>query len=555
MIIAQSPLRISLGGGGTDLPSYYREFGGFLISAAISKYVYVSVQRAFNPGCLLRYSHIEHVHRMEDIRHPIIREAVKILDVDVNYLEITSFADLPAGTGLGKFAHPCQEALPAINEILVVSRYSVEVQGSNYNFLVEDSVIHELWTPYISSGPFSGLQMSGRARFTPIGDLANATFSFATPADYPMAVNQQVSMNQREFAVVTNGVWGRPQLARSFTTTNYFAFTNATYELRAYDLALRSSGQPETDKILGDVIVNIDMSLPGNPTGTTMSVTQSNLFACLDPRFNWDPSAAWQWRWTNAPSEATLGSINQWTTNYMAANAGSRTERADGDTFMYCADQALRSKGEIGYLVYLPWRTVRLYDPFGETNYHAVLDTFTIIPTNQVSAKGLINPNSEFPGVLAAAFNGMSIDMHPDATQTNADRIEPSEAVMLAEAITNHTMDEFFVNVSDMGNMTEVFANTNLLVNVLRANTEFEKESILRNSADLFNTRQWMFTSIMAASYVSAEDRFGGRENSDWHYVVNEDAVRSSERRAVCLFWFDAFTGESFVRFFKYLDN
>jgi len=101
MIIAQSPLRISLGGGGTDLPSYYREFGGFLIAAAISKHVYVSVQRAFNPGCLLRYSQIEHVYRMEDIRHPIIREAVKLLDVDVNYLEITSFADLPAGTGLG----------------------------------------------------------------------------------------------------------------------------------------------------------------------------------------------------------------------------------------------------------------------------------------------------------------------------------------------------------------------------------------------------------------------------------------------------------------------
>ncbi len=101
MIIAQSPLRISLGGGGTDLPSYYREFGGFLIAAAISKHVYVSVQRAFNPGCLLRYSQIEHVNRIGDIRHPIIREALKLLDVDINYLEITSFADLPAGTGLG----------------------------------------------------------------------------------------------------------------------------------------------------------------------------------------------------------------------------------------------------------------------------------------------------------------------------------------------------------------------------------------------------------------------------------------------------------------------
>ena len=101
MIIARSPLRISLGGGGTDLPSYYREHGGFLIAATINKFVYVSVQRAYHPGCLLRYSQIERVSRREEIRHPIIREAISLLDVDLDYLEVTSFADLPAGTGLG----------------------------------------------------------------------------------------------------------------------------------------------------------------------------------------------------------------------------------------------------------------------------------------------------------------------------------------------------------------------------------------------------------------------------------------------------------------------
>jgi len=59
MIITRSPLRITLGGGGTDLPSYYRKFGGFLISGAIDKYVYVTVMRPFTPGIFLKYSQLE----------------------------------------------------------------------------------------------------------------------------------------------------------------------------------------------------------------------------------------------------------------------------------------------------------------------------------------------------------------------------------------------------------------------------------------------------------------------------------------------------------------
>src|SRR5262250_1636462 len=75
MIITRSPLRISLGGGGTDLPSYYRDHGGFLIAAAIDKYVYVTVLRPFTPGIYLKYSKLEHVELAKDVVHPIIREA------------------------------------------------------------------------------------------------------------------------------------------------------------------------------------------------------------------------------------------------------------------------------------------------------------------------------------------------------------------------------------------------------------------------------------------------------------------------------------------------
>jgi len=101
MIITRSPLRISLGGGGTDLPSYYREHGGFLIAAAIDKYVYVTVMRPFVPGIFLKYSSLEHVNETDQVQHPIIREAIRLLDFKTPQLEITTLADIPAGTGLG----------------------------------------------------------------------------------------------------------------------------------------------------------------------------------------------------------------------------------------------------------------------------------------------------------------------------------------------------------------------------------------------------------------------------------------------------------------------
>jgi D-glycero-alpha-D-manno-heptose-7-phosphate kinase len=101
LIIARSPLRISLGGGGTDLPSYYHEHEGFLIAAAIDKYVYVTINRPFNEGIYLKYSEIEHVKTVDEVSHNIIREALKLENLNTPQVEISSIADLPSGTGLG----------------------------------------------------------------------------------------------------------------------------------------------------------------------------------------------------------------------------------------------------------------------------------------------------------------------------------------------------------------------------------------------------------------------------------------------------------------------
>jgi D-glycero-alpha-D-manno-heptose-7-phosphate kinase len=100
VIITRTPLRISLGGGGTDLPSYYRRFGGLVISAAINKYVYIGINRTFTDDYSLKYSELELVKTVADIRHPILREALAMHPVGPS-VEIVSLADIPGGTGLG----------------------------------------------------------------------------------------------------------------------------------------------------------------------------------------------------------------------------------------------------------------------------------------------------------------------------------------------------------------------------------------------------------------------------------------------------------------------
>jgi D-glycero-alpha-D-manno-heptose-7-phosphate kinase len=100
VIITRTPLRISIGGGGTDLPSYYRRFGGFVISAAINKHIYVGINETFSGGYFLKYSALEHAIAIDDIRHPLIREALRMHSVPPP-IEVVSMADVPAGTGLG----------------------------------------------------------------------------------------------------------------------------------------------------------------------------------------------------------------------------------------------------------------------------------------------------------------------------------------------------------------------------------------------------------------------------------------------------------------------
>ena len=100
MIVTRTPIRIPLGGGGTDLPSYYTQYGGFLISAAIDKYIYITVNKRFEKSIRVSYSSTEIADSVDEIKHPIVRQALRLLKIDSG-IEITSIADVPSNTGLG----------------------------------------------------------------------------------------------------------------------------------------------------------------------------------------------------------------------------------------------------------------------------------------------------------------------------------------------------------------------------------------------------------------------------------------------------------------------
>lgn len=100
MILSRTPVRITLGGGGTDLPSYYSKYGGFLIGGAINKHIYIAVQRRFEGDLLLKYSNVEKVKNIDKIEHPLLRQSLTLLRF-THPVEITSFSDVPPNSGLG----------------------------------------------------------------------------------------------------------------------------------------------------------------------------------------------------------------------------------------------------------------------------------------------------------------------------------------------------------------------------------------------------------------------------------------------------------------------
>ncbi len=129
MIFIKSPLRITFGGGGTDLPSFYNQNGGFLVSATINKYVYINMYEPFKNYFFLKYSTNEKVKKIQDIKHPIIRKVFEKYMSSQEKLEIQVAADVPAGTGVGSSG--------AFTVALIKAIYSFQNRSIGHNELAE----------------------------------------------------------------------------------------------------------------------------------------------------------------------------------------------------------------------------------------------------------------------------------------------------------------------------------------------------------------------------------------------------------------------------------
>lgn len=101
MIITRTPLRICLGGGGTDVREYFERFGGYVVSASINQYIYIVLHNSFDKSIRICYSKREIVNTADEVHHPVVREAMKLFKIMDSGIEIISFADIPSDTGLG----------------------------------------------------------------------------------------------------------------------------------------------------------------------------------------------------------------------------------------------------------------------------------------------------------------------------------------------------------------------------------------------------------------------------------------------------------------------
>lgn len=413
------------------------------------------------------------------------------------------------------------EAVPMINEI-IVSNYVIKTAGAMPGETVYDHYVLveiETWYPFPTPAP------------TVVFETPDVRFPFCSPA----SLNPDPSGGTAVPVVAPGPFTHQPY---TFHTTNfvYHARDTNTFgrnlglQADVHRVELKDQGgAPKYDRMTGPIrFQTIVRNIDSLPLGQRSSAPSYG-FACVDPRVNWNGTDPLQW-------------IGGATRTPMATNIDviPLPPNSEGVSPMYVADRTLQSVGELGFLsVGIPWRTIALYNAPG-MNLNPVLDYFRIgaVPTN--SPKGLINLNSQNTNVLAAGFIGCPIEFYPDDPMGPSRRVTDADAYEIAGDLWNLN-DPPLTNISSIGLATNNMAFYNL-------ETDVEKESVIRNSYELFNPRQNLFTLfVMVQSVDDVNDN-----NS-----VDAGEVRA-EQKAVAVVWRDPVkdaTGRNptFVRFFRWL--
>ncbi len=404
------------------------------------------------------------------------------------------------------------ERVPMISEVAVSNRL-VQIDpppSATYQSVAEVAI--EWWYPFVKA---PGDSFSIRCSATPV-PTDNPVVLIAPPGG-PLPQQPLIwPWQSPPFTPATNSL-GVVHMALEPilpVTPDYinFLLTNLVIEVVRVDGTV-------VDRVEGIVLSNACSYTTPTPQ---VSWTRREV---IDPRFNFNARDTTN-QWAAQINGQSLGMTNAATTNYRAI----ATNNCDGDLRMYVADSTnLHSVGELGYLAFAPWRTVKLYG----ANLHRVLDTFAM-GTNDSdiyvthSRRGLVNPNSEVPEALAAVFAGMPVDEYPGGP---SNRLSLVSARNVADQIISGPI---CTNLSDFGR-----GLTNLAA--LGADNELKKESFFRNSCGLLSVRQNLFAILIEAqlAYVNIFPTY----------------MNMAHQRAVAVVWRDPYTGEFFLRSFQWLED
>lgn len=413
-----------------------------------------------------------------------------------------------------------------INELAFQSTVLVEAvddpeEGVN-QYGVSSTVSLELWNPFLTSQHQTyTVKIQGELYSDPSGFLEAV----------PVIVASNLWVDVGGFAVLEHTVTAHGESAPGDSVRIGVRDLNVTVE----------AGGSVADKLTtpcGQGQLEVACELLSGEGESSASGPVS--LECIDPRFNWDPTDAGQW--VLLEDDATLGEINHATREYWDANLD-----CDQTPEMYTRCGApLDSVGELGYLVYAPWRTVKLYG----ADESQILDFFILDAdgtTNFLSSEfirhGLVNINSTNQDILASVFNNLPLDAYPG--EKRGEKIIPQNVsldnlgdVIIRPRKAGEAAEYGFTNLSDVWRCPDwkKFFEDNPTV---AATNKFQREALVRNSIGLLTTRDQVYTIIIEAHLASS----------------GNIPRRPSRQRAVAVVWRDAWTGDMLVRYFKWLPD
>jgi len=394
--------------------------------------------------------------------------------VFTNLLDYVDADNIPRDLGSA-----CTEAVPMFNEIIVSPTYFFK-PDTNVN--INGSVFVEWFYPFVKPSLVTNFWIE-------------CNLTFANTGGLPLPASVRTNVN----AIFRTAQYPSPcpEIQFSLLSTNYSSYIGVTQTLSANISLIMHSSTPNGPAVDASpyptnltLTIRLPPLVPPRPPAinrTMISITTNR--ECIDPRFNWS-SAYWKYS-TNGSS---MGSLNGTTRDFLSGT-NYFTDKHDS---MFVADRPLLSVSELTYLLRGSsagdlWNTIRLFDGGGGTpSVDRVLDFFTI-GTNQ-PVRGYVNPNSRMSDVLNAVFEDMPLNNYPE---------EPGSAVLShlqASALASFWGDTNrnawcgnMARLSDIGHVTNVFS---ALPGGL---TPFQQESVCRNTAGLFNTRQQYFKILLFA--------------------------------------------------------